>query len=145
MSDEQIFDIVHTQIAALIGERGSWIVERRTAESGDGIFHSLLARSVSVQLTEALSTAREALTGQDAAPGLSRVETGPVATTPVTAPSEQEPAAFGWSPEPIARWTEVEPARSDAREGSESAEIREGSTSSESADEHPARSTKLVA
>jgi len=103
LSEERIFDVVHAQIAAAIGEHGEWTLARRTESDTDEIFHGVIAHSVATHVMEALRAAREQLT--DAAP--STTEGEHAAVTAVDVDEVDEPAAFGWQPAPITVWTDL--------------------------------------
>jgi len=106
LTEERVFDIVHTQIAAAIGEKGEWTLTRRAESDTDDIFHGVIAHSVASQVMEALRTARDQLMSQAPAPATAQEPGGHVAqATP--APVEHEPAAFGWEPAPITVWTDL--------------------------------------
>jgi len=61
LAEEQIFELVHTRIAAAIGEGGDWVVRRRTDDDTDDIFRTVLARQVSIDVTAALRSAQSQL------------------------------------------------------------------------------------
>jgi hypothetical protein len=58
LAEEQVFELVHTRIAAAIGEGGEWVVRRRTPEDTDDLFRTVLAHQVALDVTSALTTAQ---------------------------------------------------------------------------------------
>ena len=58
LAEEQIFELVHTRIAAAIGEGGEWVVRRRTPEDTDDLFRTVLAHQVALDVTGALQSAQ---------------------------------------------------------------------------------------
>jgi hypothetical protein len=58
LAEEQIFELVHTRIAAAIGEGGEWVVRRRTPEDTDDLFRTVLAHQVALDVTAALRSAQ---------------------------------------------------------------------------------------
>ena len=58
LAEEQVFELVHTRIAAAIGEGGEWVVRRRTPEDTDDLFRTVLAHQVALDVTSALATAQ---------------------------------------------------------------------------------------
>jgi hypothetical protein len=58
LAEEQIFELVHTRIAAAIGEGGEWVVRRRTPEDTDDLFRTVLAHQVALDVTAALHSAQ---------------------------------------------------------------------------------------
>ena len=58
LAEEQIFELVHTRIAAAIGEGGEWVVRRRTPEDTDDLFRTVLAHQVALDVTSALQSAQ---------------------------------------------------------------------------------------
>lgn len=136
LTDAQILELVHRTVAGLIGEKGEWTVNRRSADDTDTIFHSILAQSVSVDITAAIVDARRRLEAGEpiAAPAVAapaavapaaepqqlraqpaESEQAPVAAAHVAEPAaehepaeeHEEPAAFGWEPAPITVWTDL--------------------------------------
>ena len=61
LAEEQIFELVHTRIAAAIGEGGEWVVRRRTPDDTDDIFRGVLAHQVAIDVTAALRSAQSQL------------------------------------------------------------------------------------
>lgn len=61
LAEEQIFELVHTRIAAAIGEGGDWVVRRRTDDDTDDIFRTVLAHQVAIDVTAALRSAQSQL------------------------------------------------------------------------------------
>lgn len=103
LTEERIFDVVHAQIAAAIGEHGEWALTRRADADTDEIFHGVIAHSVATHVIEALRAAREQLTEADA-PDARQSGEHVADETPDHA---HEPAAFGWQPAPITVWTDL--------------------------------------
>lgn len=58
LAEEQIFELVHTRIAAAIGEDGEWVVRRRLPDDTDDIFRGVLAHQVALDVTAALRSAQ---------------------------------------------------------------------------------------
>lgn len=58
LAEKQIFELVHTRIAAAIGEGGEWVVRRRTPEDTDDLFRTVLAHQVALDVTSALQSAQ---------------------------------------------------------------------------------------
>jgi hypothetical protein len=58
LAEEQIFELVHTRIAAAIGEGGEWVVRRRSPDDTDDLFRSVLAHQVALDVSTALRTAQ---------------------------------------------------------------------------------------
>lgn len=58
LAEEQIFELVHTRIAAAIGEGGEWVVRRRTPDDTDDLFRTVLAHQVALDVTAALRSAQ---------------------------------------------------------------------------------------
>jgi hypothetical protein len=112
LTENDIFDIVHAQIAAAIGEHGEWSLTRRADSDTDSLFHGVVAHSVTTHVVEALRSARENLSRLDVTddvaerPGEHVAESAIPAQAPVPVP-ETEPAAFGWQPAPITVWTDL--------------------------------------
>lgn len=115
LTEEQIFELVHRQLAGFVGAEGEWTVSRRTHAHTDAIFHGVLVNSVTAEIVAALRDARQRLeAGAAAAPAAVIVaehdEAGQhVASieTPDAAAGEREPAAFGWEPAPITVWADL--------------------------------------
>lgn len=115
LTDAQILELVHGKVAELIGVNGEWTVSRRVTGDTDTIFHSILAQSVSVGIAAAIVDARRKLEAGDAAASAPQHLAQPeeelavvsVAADLEAADDEQEPAAFGWEPAPITRWTDL--------------------------------------
>ena len=85
LRDEQIFELVHDKLKALVGEHGAWTLVARSAHDTEVIFHGLKAREIAIELTEAITTEQAALRGE----------------------SSGEPIALSWSPAPITTWSEA--------------------------------------
>jgi hypothetical protein len=125
LSEAQILELVHEKVAELIGERGEWTVSRRSQDDTDTIFHSVLAKSVTLTIATALFDAQRRLeageTVEEAVPEIvsvpqhlapeadASVETATDASVdePEAEPETGEPAAFGWEPAPITVWTDL--------------------------------------
>ncbi|WP_431280285.1 hypothetical protein [Leifsonia poae] len=134
LSEAQILELVHEKVAELIGERGEWTVSRRSQDDTDTIFHSVLAKSVTLTIATALFDAQRRLEAGDAvldeaahelastpqhlAPEAEPVtetavsEMAPIEASAETSHEEQdaeigEPAAFSWEPAPITVWTDL--------------------------------------
>jgi hypothetical protein len=105
LTEDHIFDVVHAQIAAAIGEHGEWALTRRAEADTDEIFHGVIAHSVATHVIEALRAARQQLeeAGTDA-PDARQSGDHVADETPDHA---HEPAAFGWQPAPITVWTDL--------------------------------------
>ncbi|MFF1877473.1 hypothetical protein [Leifsonia sp. NPDC058230] len=122
LSEAQILELVHDKVAELIGERGEWTVSRRSQDDTDTIFHSVLAKSVTLTIATALFDAQRRLEAgetvlDDAVPEIvnapqhlaPEVEAEPAASVDDqdSEPETGEPAAFGWEPAPITVWTDL--------------------------------------
>ena len=84
LRDEQIFELLHDRLSALVGEHGAWTLVARSSDDTDVIFHGLKAREIATELTQAITTEQAALRGE----------------------SSGEPTALSWTPAPIATWSE---------------------------------------
>ncbi|WP_337852306.1 hypothetical protein [Rathayibacter sp. YIM 133350] len=84
MNAEQVFDLLNSRLADLIGTSGRWTLVRRTDADTDQIFHQMLTHQIATELTHSLLVERSSIRGE-AAP---------------------EPAALSWMPEPIAVWAD---------------------------------------
>ena len=78
-SGEQLFDLVNTRLADIIGVHGQWTLVRRTDDDTDEIFHAMLTHQIAAELTHAYLADRSA----------QRVAAG------------AEPLALGWTPAPL--------------------------------------------
>lgn len=113
LTEEQIFELVHRQLAGFVGAEGEWTVSRRTNAHTDAIFHGVLVKSITEEIVAALRDARLQLeAGVAAAPVIVAEHDEPgqhVASveTPDAAADELEPAAFGWEPAPITVWADL--------------------------------------
>jgi len=87
LTDEQIFELLHDRIDALIGARGAWTLTARNRDDTEVIFHDLKAREIATELTEAIVAEQAALRGE----------------------SSGEPTALSWTPAPIAVWNDPDP------------------------------------
>lgn len=76
LAEEQIFELVHTRIAAAIGDGGEWVVRRRTPEDTDELFRSVLAHQVALDVATALRNAQVQLEAGE--PLTVATRTGPV-------------------------------------------------------------------
>ena len=88
LSDAQVFEILHTQIARLIGAQGQWTLVPRSSDDTDVIFHGLKANQIASSLAAELRTETSALRGEVSA----------------------EPTALSFTPAPISVWAEPERA-----------------------------------
>lgn len=86
LSDAQVFELLHTQIARLIGTQGQWTLVPRSADDTDVIFHGLKAHQIASSLTTVLRTETAVLRGEVIA----------------------EPTALPFTPAPISVWAETE-------------------------------------
>ncbi|SEN17178.1 hypothetical protein E3O25_13450 [Cryobacterium sp. TMT1-3] len=84
LRDEQIFDLLHDRLGALVGEHGAYTLVPRTGDDTEVIFHALKAREIATELTAAITTEQAALRGE----------------------STGEPTALSWTPAPITTWNE---------------------------------------
>ncbi|TFD62522.1 hypothetical protein E3T39_00780 [Cryobacterium suzukii] len=94
LRDEQIFELLHDKLRALVGEHGAWTLVARSADDTEVIFHGLKAREIATELTEAITTEQAALRGE----------------------SSGEPTALSWSPAPITTWSEPAGSQIPARD-----------------------------
>ena len=95
LHDEQIFDLLHYKLKALVGEHGGWTLVARSANDTEVIFHGLKAREIATELTEAIATEQAALRGE----------------------SSGEPTALSWTPAPITIWNKPAGSETPARAG----------------------------
>lgn len=117
LTENDIFDIVHAQVAAAIGEHGEWSLTRRGDSDTDALFHGVVAHSVTAHVVEALRAARDSLAQPEPAPQAAATEIDerlgehvaePTTDTPdAEFTTVDEPAAFGWHPAPITVWTDL--------------------------------------
>lgn len=132
LTEDAIFDVVHAQLTAAIGEHGEWALTRRAACDSDELFYGVVAHSVTTHVVEALRIARENLVALERtvavaagagdhvadamadAPIAAGVATDGVTTTSdptdgktAHGDTSDEPAAFGWRPAPITVWTDL--------------------------------------
>ena len=84
LRDEQIFELLHDKLSALVGEHGAWTLVARSADDTEVIFHGLKARAIAIELTEAITAEQAELRGE----------------------SVGEPTALSWTPAPITTWNE---------------------------------------
>lgn len=84
LSDEQIHELIHGNLAELIGAHGSWTLVPRSGDDTDVIFHDLKVDEIAAALTSVLITGKAVLRGE----------------------REAEPTALPWSPAPISIWAE---------------------------------------
>ncbi|MGA0566408.1 hypothetical protein ACO2Q7_03670 [Rathayibacter sp. KR2-224] len=80
LAEEQIFELVHTRIAAAIGEGGEWVVRRRTPEDTDELFRTVLAHQVALDVTNALRNAQSQLEAGEQLTVATRAGTVPLAS-----------------------------------------------------------------
>jgi hypothetical protein len=93
LAEEQIFELVHTRIAATIGEGGEWVVSRRTADDTDDIFRGVLAHQVAIDVTAALRSAQSQLEAGEPITVSTHTGAIPIVTgAAVAAPSLEEAA-----------------------------------------------------
>lgn len=91
LSDAQVFEALHTQIARLVGAQGQWTLVPRSSDDTDVIFHGLKANQIASSLAAALRTETAVLRGEVIA----------------------EPTALPFTPAPIAVW--AAPERTDVQ------------------------------
>ncbi|HSP74833.1 MAG TPA: hypothetical protein VLO31_01295 [Cryobacterium sp.] len=84
LSDAQVFELLHTQIARLVGAQGQWTLVPRSSDDTDGIFHGLKANQIASTLAGVLRTETAVLRGEVIA----------------------EPTALPWTPAPISVWAD---------------------------------------
>ncbi|NYD65668.1 hypothetical protein [Agromyces atrinae] len=84
-SGEQLFDLVNSRLADIIGVHGQWTLVRRTDDDTDEIFHAMLTHQIAAELTHAYLADRSA----------QRVAAG------------AEPLALGWTPAPLVVHTDA--------------------------------------
>jgi hypothetical protein len=84
LSDEQIHELIHDNLARLIGSHGSWTLVPRSDDDTDVIFHDLKVDEIAASLTSVLVTGKAVLRGE----------------------REAEPTALPWTPAPISIWAE---------------------------------------
>lgn len=84
LSDEQIHELIHGNLATLIGSNGSWTLVPRSDDDTDVIFHDLKVDEIAASLTSVLATGKAVLRGERKA----------------------EPTALPWTPAPISIWAE---------------------------------------
>lgn len=108
LTDEQIFELIHTRLAAVLGEHGQWSVSRRHDTDTDDIFHGVLAHSIAVSITDALQDARARIeAGETASAATAHVPEHAAVPQPDSTATADEPAAFTWDPAPITTWTDL--------------------------------------
>jgi hypothetical protein len=88
LSDEQIFELLSSKLAEIVGARGSWTLVPRSVEDTDVIFHDLKSTQIATTLATLLHAAKATLRGE----------------------STGEPTALPWTPSPITVWAEPEGA-----------------------------------
>ncbi|TFD02282.1 hypothetical protein E3T28_05505 [Cryobacterium sinapicolor] len=88
LSDAQVFELLHTQIARLVGAQGQWTLVPRSSDDTDVIFHGLKANQIAWSLATVLRTETAALRGEVVA----------------------EPTALPFTPAPITVWAAPERA-----------------------------------
>jgi hypothetical protein len=92
LSDEQIFELLNSKLAEIVGARGSWTLVPRSGDDTDVIFHDLKSTQIATTLATMLRTEKATLRGETAA----------------------EPTALPWTPVPITVWAEPEQASANA-------------------------------
>ncbi|HWU47864.1 MAG TPA: hypothetical protein VN133_14000 [Humibacter sp.] len=108
LTDEQIFELIHSRLAVVLGEHGQWSVSRRHDTDTDDIFHGVLAHSIAVSITDALHEARARIeAGETASTGAVYVPEHAAPPKPDSMATTDEPAAFTWDPAPITIWTDL--------------------------------------
>ncbi|TFC41743.1 hypothetical protein E3T26_11655 [Cryobacterium sp. TMT1-21] len=88
LTDEQVFALLHEQLAQLVGTQGQWTLVPRSSDDTDVIFHGLKAHQIASSLAAVLRIETAALRGEVSA----------------------EPTALSWTPAPISVWAEPERA-----------------------------------
>jgi hypothetical protein len=86
LSDEQIFELLSSKLAEIVGARGAWTLVPRSVEDTDVIFHDLKSTQIATTLATLLRTEKATLRGE----------------------STGEPTALPWTPAPITVWAEPE-------------------------------------
>ncbi len=86
LSDAQVLELLHTQIAHLVGAQGQWTLVPRSSDDTDVIFHGLKAHQIAASLAAVLRTETAVLRGEVIA----------------------EPTALPFTPGPISVWAEPE-------------------------------------
>ncbi|TFD28994.1 hypothetical protein [Cryobacterium cryoconiti] len=86
LSDAQVFELLHTQIARLVGTQGQWTLVPRSADDTDVIFHGLKAHQIASSLAAVLRAETSVLRGEVIA----------------------EPTSLPFTPAPISVWAEPE-------------------------------------
>ena len=94
LSGEQIFELLHSKLAEIIGTGGQWTLVPRRGDDTDVIFHGMMAHQIATTLTALLQAQKAALRGDAVPPG----------------EHAAEPAALSWTPAPISVWAEPERA-----------------------------------
>ena len=92
LSGEQIFELLHSKLAEIIGTGGQWTLVPRRSDDTDVIFHGMMAHQIAASLTGLLRAQDAALSCETAPSGESALE----------------PTALSWTPAPISVWAEPE-------------------------------------
>jgi hypothetical protein len=105
LTENQVFDIIHSEVARAIGENGEWALTRRVERDSDSLLHGVVAHALATHVLDALRDARTELERLN----LSATTHTPehVAHAPAALSAEVEPAAFSWEPAPITVWTDL--------------------------------------
>ncbi|MHA7986261.1 hypothetical protein ACX9R5_10680 [Rathayibacter sp. CAU 1779] len=116
LADEQIFELVHTRIAAAIGEGGEWVVRRRTEDDTDELFRTVLAHQVALDVTAALRSAQLQLEAGEQLTVPTRTGATPLVTgshpSTASAPADVETAASASSETTLDSGADVAPTPS---------------------------------
>lgn len=62
LTEKQLFDLVHARLASELGANGSWVLSRRTPDSGDEIFHEVYAQQLSHDIATDIDLEQAAVT-----------------------------------------------------------------------------------
>ena len=92
LSDAQVFELLHAQIARLVGAEGQWTLVPRSSDDTDVIFHGLKANQIASSLAAVLRTETAVLRGEVIA----------------------EPTALPWTPAPISVWADPQAGTASA-------------------------------
>jgi hypothetical protein len=106
LTENQVFDIIHAEVARAIGENGEWTLTRRVEHDSDSLFHGVVAHALATHVLDALRDARTELERRNLTAAAHSPEH--VAHEPVALEADaDEPAAFSWEPAPITVWTDL--------------------------------------
>ncbi|MBC7442100.1 MAG: hypothetical protein H7311_06215 [Ramlibacter sp.] len=94
LTEGQVFDLLHAQLAQLVGAQGQWTLVPRRGDDTDVIFHGLKAQQIASSLATVLRTETAALRGEVSV----------------------EPTALPWTPAPISVWAQTERAEAERAE-----------------------------